>query len=162
MGCVIIIHESRDCIVMTTSHHARRSFLRREFFDIGWFVGGVGRIAANHFLVFAQWYALPLQLLNIFEARQDLMLDNEDSLHLILAAFLYREGFLLERVEGATGGEVDGDVGSAFYLKGERLDDAEARVIWVRYCVPGTDTKRSLPSVQSFVFLILKKSVLNE
>ena len=132
MSFVIVINESRDCIVVTPGHHSRRSFLRSELLDVFWLVGGVRRITANHLLVLAKWDALSLELLDILEAREDLLLDDELGLHLILATFFDSERFLLERFEGPSSGEIDCDIGSAFNLEGERLDDAEAGVIGIR------------------------------
>ncbi len=154
MSVVIVINEFGDRIVMTTSHHARRSFLRREPLDVCTFVRGVGRVAADHFLVLAERNALPFQLLDILETGEDLVLDDELGLHLILAAFFDGEGLLFEGIKGAAGREIDSNVWPAFHFKCEGLDDAEPWIIRVGDGVAGADTKRGLPSVQSLVFLI--------
>lgn len=59
------------------------------------------------------------------------MLDDEVGLHAELGALLDGEGFGLERLDGARGRQIDGDVGAGFDFEGERFDDAAALVLGV-------------------------------
>ena len=96
MGDIVVIDKPRNRIVVTPSHHAGRRFLRCEFLGVCRLVFGTWGIAANHFLVFAERDTLALQSLNIFQARENLMLNDEDGLHLILAPFLDGKGLAFQ------------------------------------------------------------------
>lgn len=52
------------------------------------------------------------------------MLHPESSLHAELRALFDGEGLRLQRLNGAGGGQVDGDVGAAFDFEGQGADDA--------------------------------------
>lgn len=86
---------------MTTSQHAGRRFFWSKLLFVHRLFGSVGTIATNHFLVFADWEALSLELLNVLETRKNLVLDDKVGLHLVLAAFLYSERLRLERIQSA-------------------------------------------------------------
>ena len=70
-------------------------------------------------------------LLEVLQAREDLVLHLELRLHAELGTLLDDEGLALELVNGAGRPKVDDDIGAAFDLEAERLDDAFARVIGV-------------------------------
>lgn len=59
------------------------------------------------------------------------MLHHEPGLDAEHCALLDGEGFVLEVVDSARCGEVDGDVRATFDFEGEGFDDAFARVVGV-------------------------------
>lgn len=85
-----------------------------ELFDMDWLVCGVGRITSDHLLVLAEWNTLALDLLDVFETRKDVVLDDECSLHLVFATLLDGEWLSLQRFQSTWLGEVNGDISSAF------------------------------------------------
>ena len=72
-----------------------------------------------------------LHNLEILQAREDFMLNLEGSLHAELGALLDCERFVLERLDGTRGLQVDDYVWSSFDLETEREDDAFAGVALV-------------------------------
>ena len=59
------------------------------------------------------------------------MLHDEVGLHAEFGSLLDGEGFRFERLDGTGSGQIDGDVGAAFDLEGERLDDAATVILGV-------------------------------
>lgn len=100
------------------------------------------------------------------------MLDDEVGFHLVGAAFLDGEWLAFEGLEGAWGGEVDGDVGAAFdFLVGgislvgerckaglayecERFDDAQAWVFGIADGLALAETEGCFPAVESLIVLV--------
>lgn len=101
MGRAVVINEPRHGVVMATSQHTRRSLFFGELLLVCWLASGVWRITANHFLVLAHPNALALRGLDVFETGENLVLDHENRLHLVLAALLDGERFLLQFRKGA-------------------------------------------------------------
>lgn len=84
----------------------------------------------HHFLHLAAQRSLA-DLLQVLQARKNLMLHLELCLHAELCAFLNPERLVLELLERAGGLEVDDYVGTAFDLEAEREDDAFAGIVGV-------------------------------
>ena len=83
------------------------------------------------------------------------MLHDEVGLHAELGSFLDGEGFRFERLDGAGGGQVDGDVGAAFDLERERLDDAATVILGVyEDGRGGGNAEGGFPAVEGFVVLV--------
>ena len=59
------------------------------------------------------------------------MLHDEVGLHAEFGSLLDGEGFRFQRLDGAGSGQIDGDVGAAFDLESERLDDAATVILGV-------------------------------
>ena len=129
---MIIVNELGDSFVVASGEHARRSLLRSEFRHIYWLVGGVGWIASNHLLVLAHSNSLALESLNVFQTRQDFVLNNEGGLHLVSATFLDGEWLFFERLNSARGGKIYCDVWPAFDFLEQRQLRACA-VTWTAY-----------------------------
>jgi len=72
---------------------------------------GIGREAANHLLVLANSDTLALDGLDVFETRENFVVDGEKDLHLVFGAFLDGERVLAEGIEGARLCEINSDVG---------------------------------------------------
>ena len=83
------------------------------------------------------------------------MLHDEIGLHAELGPLLDGEGFRLERLDGPGSGQVDGDVGAAFDLESERLDDAAAVILGVYEDGRGRgNAEGGFPAVEGFVVLV--------
>ena len=83
------------------------------------------------------------------------MLHDEVGLHAELGPFLDGERFRFQRFDGAGGGQIDGDVGAAFDLEGERFDDAATLVLGVHVDGGGGgDAERGFPAVEGLVILV--------
>lgn len=76
-------------------------------------------------------YTHPADDLHVLHAAQNLVLDLETGFHAEGGAFLDCEGMLVEVFKRARLGQVDDDVGSAFYLQAQREDDDFAWVLGV-------------------------------
>jgi hypothetical protein len=113
---IVIINELGCHVVGASSQHATGRLLSCELLGVDGPVCRVGRVAADHFLVLANWNALSLDLLDVLEARKDLVLDDKCGLNLVRAAFFDVEGLVLKGGFGAGLGEIDRYVGSAFDL----------------------------------------------
>lgn len=87
--------------------------------------------AYNHLFILRDPDAFPLRDLQVLQPAQHVVLHDEGGLHAELGALLDGEGFRLERLDGARGGQVDGHVGAAVDFEGERLDDAAALILGV-------------------------------
>ena len=59
------------------------------------------------------------------------MLHDEVGLHAELGSFFDGEGLVFERFDGPWGGQIDGDVRTAFDFEGEGSDDAATLVFGV-------------------------------
>lgn len=116
-------------------------------------MGGVGRIAAEHFLVLADADTLALDDLDVLEATEHIMVDLEDNLDVELGTLLDGEGLVLEAVDGAGGGQVDHDVGTTLGDQGERLDDALG-VVGQADRLTGVQAQGGLPAVHGFIVLV--------
>jgi hypothetical protein len=114
MRNIVIVDELGDSFIMTSGEHARRSLFWSERLHVHWLVSGVRWIASNHLLVLANSDALALESLNVFQTRQDFMLDDERGLHLVSAAFLDGEWLVFETLDGTWGGKIYGNVWPAF------------------------------------------------
>ena len=150
----VIIGELGNCFIMSSGHHSGWSLLGSEFLDMSRLVGSIRWKAADHLFVLSNSDTFALQDLNVLESRENLVLDNEDSLHLIPTAFLDCEWLVLESFECTWSGQINGDVWSAFnflescqfatsrFLKqayqSKRLDDACSGIIWVANGGTGT------------------------
>jgi hypothetical protein len=110
MSAVVIVSESDTGLIVTTSQHARWRFLLGEFLGVLLVFGGVGSEAADHLLILADLDALALDGLDVLETGEDFVVNGEDDLHLIGAAFFDGEGMFAESVDRAWLSEVDGDV----------------------------------------------------
>ena len=95
----------------------------------------------HHHLLQLVAHGAPGHLLEVLEAGEDLMLDLELDLHAELGTLLDDEGLALKLLDGAGGPEVDDDVGAAFDLETERLDDAFARVVGVGQRLAAAETE---------------------
>lgn len=83
------------------------------------------------------------------------MLYDEIGLHAELGPLLDGEGFRLERLDGTGSGQVDGDVGAAFDLESERLDDAATVILGVYEDGRGRgNAEGGFPAVEGFVVLV--------
>jgi len=80
---IVIINELGDSFVMASSKHPRRSLFWGELFDVYWLVGCVGRVASNHLFVLSNSDTFAPESLNVFQTRQDFVLDDEGGLHLV-------------------------------------------------------------------------------
>lgn len=89
------------------------------------------RATTHHHLLQLVAHGASGDLLEVLQAREDLVLHLELHLHAELGTLLDGKGLALELFNGAGRPEVDDDVGAAFDLEAERLDDAFARVIGV-------------------------------
>jgi hypothetical protein len=101
MRYIVVVDEARNSVVVPTCHHTRWSLLWCKLLLVDWLVLGIWRIAAYHLLVLAKRNALTLELLDVLQAGQDLMLDDESSLHLVMAALLDGEWFALQALKCA-------------------------------------------------------------
>lgn len=84
------------------------------------------------------------------------MLDLEHDFDAKSGTLLDREWLVLELFERTRSRQLDHDVGPAFHLQGEGLDDALPRVIWIAEGRAGVQSQGSFPAVQGFVVLVLK------
>jgi hypothetical protein len=116
-------------------------------------VGGVGSIAAEHFLVLANTDTLALDGLDILEATEHIVVDLENNLDVELGTLLDGEGLVLEAVHSTGGRQLDHDVGAALGDQGQRLDDALG-VVGLADGFTGVQTQRGLPAVQGFIILV--------
>ena len=82
------------------------------------------------------------------------MLHSENSLHTKLCAFLDSEGLVLEGIKCAGSGEVNGDVGTSFDLESKGLNNAFARVVFVRDGIASAQAEGSFPAIERFVILV--------
>jgi len=98
---IVVVNEAGNGVVMTTSQHPRRRFLLGELLLVNRLSGGAGRVTADHFLVFVDADTVALEDLDVFEAREHLMLNDKGRLHLVLTSLLDGERLLLQRLEGA-------------------------------------------------------------
>lgn len=108
----------------------------------------------QHFFILAHSDTLALDNMDIFQSAQHLMVDSKFDLGVELGAFLDSEWFVLERLESVGSGKVEGEVGAAGGLNGQRFDDAFARVVGIANGVAGVQAKRGFPSVEGLVVLV--------
>ena len=125
-------------------------------FKKAWSDGGKeGENAHNHLLILRNLDPFPLRNLQILQSAQDIVLHNEIGLHAELGPFLDGEGFGLQGLDGARGGQVDGDVGTGFDFEGEGFDDAAALVFGVHGDGRGGgNAERGFPAVEGVVVLV--------
>lgn len=114
MSMIVVIDKLGDSFIMPSREHPGRGLFLSELLHVHWLISGVGWIASNHLLVLANSDAFTLESLNVFQTREDFMLDDERGLHLVPAAFLDGERLVFERLDSTCGGEIYRDVWSAF------------------------------------------------
>lgn len=85
----------------------------------------------NHLLILRDLDSFPLGNLQILQSTQHVVLHDEVGLHAELGAFLDGEGFRFQSFDGTRGGQINGDVGTAFDFEGERFNDAAALVFGI-------------------------------
>ena len=113
---IVIVRKPGSHLIVTSSEHATRCFLLWEFLDVYGSVGGVWREGTDHFLVFAHPDAFALDDLDVFETREDVVLDNKFGFHLVFTAFFDGEGLLTEFVNCTSTSDIDTDVRTAMDL----------------------------------------------
>lgn len=116
MSMVIIVDELGDCLVMASSEHSRWCFLYREFLLMRWLVGGVWRIASDHFLVFTDADTFALDDLDVLQAGQNVVLNLEDTFHTVFRTLFDGEGLQFEGLQSTRGGEIKSDIGTTLYF----------------------------------------------
>lgn len=103
VGMIVVVNELGDSLIMPSGEHTRRCFLRRKLLLVRWLVGGVWRIASDHFLILADADAFALDDLDIFQAGQHVMLNLEDTFHTVFRALLDGERLRSEGLKSARG-----------------------------------------------------------
>lgn len=148
MRHLVVVDKLAHRIVLAPHHHTGGGLLRRKSLGMHRSVGGVGWIRADHLLILADRDALSLDLLDVLEAGEDFVLDDESGDHLVGGAFFDDKGLVFEGLNGAGGGDVDDDVGAAVDFlwmvlerawevggerayQRERLDDAASGVVGI-------------------------------
>lgn len=101
----------------------------------------------KHLLVLADTEALALDSLYVLQSTQDVVVDLEGHLDAEVGALLDLEGLIFQLFNCAFGGDIDYDVGPAFNLEGEGLDDACSGVVGVANRVTGVETEGGFPAV---------------
>lgn len=127
---IVIIDKSRDGIVLPTHHHSRGCLFWCEGLGVERPIGCVWRKGANHLLILTNRDTLPFDLLDILQARQDLVLDLEFRLHSVCTTFLDDEGLLLQLFDRAGLGQVNNNRRATFDFLGawsETTDDQRKR-----------------------------------
>lgn len=109
MLLLIVVHEARDGVVVTTSKHAARCLLLLELLDVGGLLISVGSIAANHLRVLGDSDTLSLDDLDVVKTAENLVLDLELGAHGELGTLLDVERLVLEGGLASGGREIDGD-----------------------------------------------------
>jgi hypothetical protein len=93
--------------------------------------------------------------LDVVQTAQNLMLHLELCRHVELGSLLDLEWLVLERLLGARGREVDGNRVTALGVHGEREDNADTWVVWIRDgLATTTKSERFLVPAERLVILV--------
>jgi hypothetical protein len=127
MSAVVIVGESDTSLVVTAGQHTRWCLFLSELLGVLWVVSGVGREAADHFLVLADADPLALDGLNVLETREDLVVDGKDDFHLVGGTFLDGEWVFAKSFKRTRFRKIDGDVGTTLDLLGFSVSGNQRR-----------------------------------
>ena len=115
----------------------------------------VSKATYKHFLILCNSNPLSFYNCQVLQSTQNLMLYPKYSLHPKHRSFFNDERFRFESLDGARSRKIDKEVITVCAFKRQRLDDATTLIGWVyRKRSRGGYAKRSLPSVEGFIFLI--------